>query len=630
MQLLSVLPLTHVPRLEPQVYTYFTLAEGLPRGSVVLVPLGQREVEAVVVNREPISPAKKLELKRTTFQLRPISRAIVNQPVIDQPTLELLSRAAAKFAGALSLYAKVALPPKLFKKLKNIPDLEWPSIDKAEPLGHNSTFSGADRITKVINLVKKTISKNQKAQVLIVVSWRERLNVWQAAFNKTGLEVSAFDARAGARKRWHLMAELTSGRCQVLLGARSAIFLPLPRLALVVIDEAQSDGHLAFDQQPYYDARILSELKAKIQGADFILAAPFPPLLAQTTHTHTPFKAKFEAVRPPLAPEIFSPAASTAIASALQRRQKVLLYLNRRGVAPLRVCRRCGYVPRCPKCALPFAYHMVPSPTLLCHSCGQKIAAFELCPQCRRDYLKPIGIGTQALEKTVKARWPAVPCFRLDADTAPNARTKADILANFNQTPGAAVILGTAAIFSVNQPVALAVAPQIDLDLYFPSYRSTEETFLTIGKLYDLTSEQLIVQTLTPEAGIFTLAKAQNIDLFLKRERQVRLALGFPPAVEIAKITLSGPDFAKTLNSAREQRAKLTTLKAFFERQKPGVTADLDIVGPLQGFHGKKPGSFEFSLILKIPPSTAVIRDQLLEIIHPRARLKIDPPDLLA
>lgn len=636
MNLVTVIPLTKIPCPEPQTYTYFS-SLATPLGGIVLAPLGRRTLPALVCEVSPFSLSKKTTLRQAQFTLKSISKVLVPWPVVDQTTLQFILAASETLATSLGLIAKLCVPTALLTRRKLASPFQWPThLQKNEsPFDYRVIF-GPQRIEKITEFVTTRL-KDPLAQVLILTPSIERLNFWQTGLARFQETIGAYSSSRSAGQRLAVASASASGSIRLIIGTRGAVFLAIPRLSLIIIDEETNDGHRSWDSQPLYNVRDLANLKARLSGAAFVAAAPYPSIQSSylaTERTGTPLRTPVRIEQLSQLPErigewpIFMPSVEKTIGATLAQYEKVIVYLNRRGEAPLTVCRVCGFVPRCPACRLPLTRHQNDhgSSYFLCHMCGQELTLPLRCPKCTAGDFKVLGIGTQTLEARCRTLWPNINLWRLDAETG---QERAVILKQFDAVSGPAILMGTATVLNYSGRVALAVAPRIDTDALFPSYDAQEQTFLRIGKLTELATKGVIVQTITPNLGVLRLAMNHDYNTFYSREIQMRATLGFPPVVNLMKATFTARRPEKANEVAHAVAEKLKTGLAFWQRQHP-EPPEISILGPLRGYQAFAKGLYSASIILKFQPKENDLQRYLLGFIPGDWRIEINPSNILA
>ncbi|MDQ3066695.1 MAG: primosomal protein N' [Actinomycetota bacterium] len=360
---------------------------------------------------------------------------------------------------------------------------------------------------------------------------------------------------------------IVAGEAPIVVGARSAVFAPVPRLGLVCIDE-EHDSSYKQESDPRYDARTVAAKRAAFEGAVAVYGSA------------TPRPESWEALeRLELGPRLGAPMPSVRIVD-LRREAgyplsapllaelgkiaehggKAILLLNRRGVAPAIHCRACGLSRRCSLCDVSLTLHG--DSRLHCHHCGCSEAVPEACPSCGSSELARIGAGTQRLEAELAKRVPELELIRLDADTAAKAGAMRDALDRF-AAADRAVLIGTQMVAKGHHFPGVSLAAVVDADtgLAIPDFRAEERTFQLVTQLAGRSGRdapgKVIVQTFQPDATPLRYAARHDVAGFLTEELGRRRELGYPPFRHLISIVATGADAAAPERLLRELNGAL-------------------------------------------------------------------------
>ncbi|HLB03538.1 MAG TPA: primosomal protein N' [Gaiellaceae bacterium] len=341
------------------------------------------------------------------------------------------------------------------------------------------------------------------------------------------------------------------GDARVVVGARSAVFAPVQRLGLVVVDE-EHDASYKQESDPRYDARTVAAKRAALEGAVAVYgsATPRPESWARLERLELPSRigAPMPTVRlVDLRREAGYPLSAPLLAelSALEERGgRGILLLNRRGVSGAIHCRACGRSRRCRSCDVALTLHG--DERLHCHHCGFSERLPESCPECGSVELARIGAGTQRLESELAKRLPGLERIRLDADTSRRPGALRDALEAF-ASARAAVLIGTQMVAKGHHFPGVAVAAVVDADtgLAFPDFRAEERTFQLVTQLAGRSGRDapgvVLVQTFQPDATPLQYAARHDVAGFLAQELARREELGYPPFRHLVALVVSGP-----------------------------------------------------------------------------------------
>lgn len=380
----------------------------------------------------------------------------------------------------------------------------------------------------------------------------------------------------GARRRvWRALA---AGTAQVVVGARSALFLPLPRLGLVVVDEAH-DGAFKQEEGVHYHGRDVAAVRARLEGVPLVLASATPSLetlenVARGRYRRLALPDRHGAAglpevtlvdlrrAPPERGRWLAPPLVAAIEAALGQGEQALLFLNRRGYAPLTLCRACGARIRCPDCAAWMVEHRL-ARLLRCHHCGRAEPVPEACPACGAEgSLVACGPGVERVAEEVAQRWPEARTAIVTSDTV---RSAAEAAALFGRVEEGEldILVGTQMLAKGHDFPHLTVVGVVDADLGLDGgdLRAGERCFAQLQQVAGRAGRaqrlgRVFVQTHQPEAPLMQALAAHDRDAFLAAERAARRAAGMPPFGRLAAVILSAEDEARLASAARLLRAR--------------------------------------------------------------------------
>ena len=360
---------------------------------------------------------------------------------------------------------------------------------------------------------------------------------------------------------------IASGEAAVVVGARSAVFAPVPSLGVICIDE-EHDSSYKQESDPRYDARTVAAKRASLEGAVAIFgsATPRPESwerlerlelggrIATSLPTVKVVDLRREAGYPLSAPLL------KELGGIAERGGRAILLLNRRGVAPAIHCRACGATRRCPNCDVALTLHGDTS--LRCHHCGHAETLGETCPACGSSELARIGAGTQKLERELAKQVPELEVIRLDADAIEKPEQLRDALERFARAERA-VLVGTQMVAKGHHfpGVELAAVVDADMGLGLPDFRAEERTFQLLTQLAGRSGRdapgRVIVQTFQPDARAVAYAARHDVQGFLDGELERRRALGYPPFQHLVRIVVTGPELADAMRALEELKAGL-------------------------------------------------------------------------
>lgn len=359
---------------------------------------------------------------------------------------------------------------------------------------------------------------------------------------------------------WRL---LWRGERRVAVGARSAIFAPVRDLGVIVVDEEHDTGYKN-GEAPRYHARDLALVRARLEGARYVLGSATPSLdsVARVgsglVRVDLPIRVRSRPLPPvtlvdlrtaPLVPRTgavpWSEALDQAVAATLAQGDQVLLLLNRRGFASFLQCRSCGAVPECTRCSISLTLHRAPS-ALRCHYCDLRVPVPEACAECGHPVQAARGVGTQQLEALVAERMPGARIARMDLDTTGGRWAHHRILGAVARGE-VNVLLGTQMIAKgIDLPeVTLVGVVDADLALHLPDFRAAERTFQLLAQVAGRAGRgdrggRVIIQTRQPGHHALVHSITHDVEGFLAQERMLRESPPYPPVVSLVNLVVSG------------------------------------------------------------------------------------------
>jgi primosomal protein N' (replication factor Y) len=404
------------------------------------------------------------------------------------------------------------------------------------------------------------------------------------------------------------------GEAQVVLGSRSAVFAPIPRLGLICLDEEGSAAYKQ-DRTPRYEAGWVARRLAEVSGARLVAGSATPSVvtfhdaargeiaLAKMTRRVHGSDAEVELVdmrdeaasgnRQPLSRRLLEVVDRT-----LTNEEQVILYLNRRGMSTFVLCRDCGKSVQCLGCSVALVQH-AEIDGLVCHYCGYSRAMPSVCDHCGSRNIRGMGMGTQRLESMVKKLWPQARVLRLDSDAARGPDSYFEIWETFSERR-ADVLVGTQMVTrGLDLPAVTCVGVvDADLPLHFPDYRSAENTFSLVVQVAgragrDGRSAHVVVQTSNPDHYSLRCAATGDYEGFYAAELPARTAFLFPPFAELTVLTRTDREDAKAAASAREAAEALAA-----GLLKEGIDG-IRVMGPAPAFIHRLRGEYRWQVTLK-------------------------------
>ena len=406
----------------------------------------------------------------------------------------------------------------------------------------------------------------------------------------------------------------------VVIGVRSSVFLPFGKLGIVIVDEEHETSYKS-DSMPKYHAREVAVHLAEMTDACVVMGSATPSLEANYRAQQGIYKKYVlsERIGDAVLPEvqivdmrqelaggnssIFSRHLETAIADRLEKRQQVMLFLNRRGISGFVSCRACGYVMKCPHCDVSLSEHRQ---KMVCHYCGYEEPKPSVCPKCQSRYLFGFKAGTQQVEDSLRLRFPEARILRMDADTTKKKDDYEKILAVFANRD-ADILIGTQMIVKGHDFPGVTLMGVLAADLSFlaADYRSGERTFQLLVQAVGRAGRgsvagEAVIQTYQPDHYSVVYAAKQDYDGFYQEEMAYRKLLGYPPAAHMLAVLFTGKNEKETLFWAEQMLSML--------RRQTRERKDLVIIGPAPASIGRINDMFRQIAYFKSPDETLLMR----------------------
>ena len=430
---------------------------------------------------------------------------------------------------------------------------------------HGVTSSGKTEI--YIHLIQKAINEHKQVlyllpEIALTVQITERL---KAVFgNRLGIYHSKY-SDAERVEIWK--KQLSSNPYDVILGARSAVFLPFHRLGLVIIDEEHEQSFKQQDPAPRYHARSAATVLAQMYaGAKTLLGTATPSMESYYNAKHGKYgfvelSRRYKDIQLPSIEVVdmkdlyrrkmvsgpFSPRLLSAVRGALERGEQAILFQNRRGFAPMIECRQCGWVPKCPNCDISLTYHKSMN-YLSCHYCGYTMKVPEVCPCCESKDIRGRGYGTEKIEDEIRSIFPEARIARMDLDTT-HTRNAYERLINDFSTGKNNLLIGTQMVTKGLDFGKVSVVGILNADsmLNYPDFRAYEQAFMMMSQVSGRAGRkgkrgEVILQTKTPDLPVIQYVVHNDYPTFFKELLDERREFHYPPFYHLVYVYLKHRD----------------------------------------------------------------------------------------
>jgi primosomal protein N' (replication factor Y) len=584
----------------------------------------------------------ELEFLKTVFDaggipLKALSSAFSNSPYLVKKWIKkgvLESKDVAVFRNPSGkIMFPPTPPPELSQQQKTVLSEIQPRLEKggfSTCLLHGVTGSGK---TEVYQRAIEHVNRLGRQAILMVPEIALVVYMEGMFRSRLGNRMAVFHSGLGQGERYDQWIRMAKGEVDLVIGARSALFSPLPRLGLIIVDE-EHDISYKQEEGPRYQARDAAVVRGKMEKVLVILGSGTPSIQSfqnASTGRYQLLSMPDRVESRPL-PDmqvvdmkgvleknkkngVISPNLKEALDRNYAEGKQAILFLNRRGFNRVYLCRFCGEAVRCVNCDMSLIHHLKKD-HLACHYCGFHIPRKNTCPSCGRQGMRAYGFGTERLEQELKEIYPKRGVARMDRDSTRRKGHAFKILKKFGRNE-IDILVGTQMITKgYDFPnVTLVGVIAADLSLGFPDFRAGERTFQILSQVAGRAGRgdkrgTVIVQTFNPEHYAITAAENHDFRTFFEKEKALREQLGYPPFSYLACLKFQGNNAnAATTMAERMGREILEILKKWPKRGK-----DIQILGPAEAPLSKLKGKYRWQILIKC--GKAVLLHYLLEEVQ--------------
>ena len=642
---LVVSPLSYTGKVQEFTYQY-DLA--LPVGTIVEVPLGRRKSLAVV----------RKTVNRPDFATKSVLRVIAVPP-LPLYLIELAEWMGPYYASSLSAVWSTLLPTGLTKKRRDqaartiaaaqgLPDFAL-TTEQAAALADIRTdarstqlidgVTGSGKTRIYLELAAEALAAGRSVIVLVpeITLTPQLVGQFENAFGDIVISTHSRLTEADRHRRWTAAtAALQQQQPRVIVGPRSSLFLPAYKPGLIVIDECHETSYKQ-EQNPRYDAITTAAKLANLTGARLVLGSATPALRelvlaregkighvrltkraggqAQPTATVVDLRQKDLLTTS----KFISQPLLDMLTETLAEGRQSLLFINRRGSASSQLCGDCGIASLCPNCRLPLTFH-ADLLRLICHHCNFRRAPVAICPECGGSNLRYLGGGTKRIEAEIERLYPEARIARLDRDASDLAHIQA-VYAGL-QNGDIDILIGTQMVAKGLDLPRIDTIGVVSADtmLHLPDFTAAERTYGLLAQVSGRAGRgdhpgRVVIQTYTPDHPAIVAAATANPEAMLTTELAERKELGYPPYINLLKLTYA----AATREEAQDVTAKLaTTLKS-----RPGLT----VVGPAPAFLETLHNKYYWQIAVKSSRRSSLV--EVARSIPDTWTADLDPSNLL-
>jgi primosomal protein N' (replication factor Y) len=445
---------------------------------------------------------------------------------------------------------------------------EYESGVRTNYLLHGVTGSGKTEV--YMDIIAHVISKGKQV-ILLIPEIALTYQTVQRFYKRFGERITIMNSKMSQGERFDQSLRARNGEIDIIIGPRSALFTPFQKLGLIIIDEEHESSYKS-ETTPKYHAIWVAGKRAELTGSSVILGSATPSIetflqvqegkmklysLTKRAKEASPPTVWIVDLREELKRKnksIFSEQLRALILDRLNKKEQIMLFINRRGYAGFVSCRSCGYVMKCPHCDISLTSHN--NGSMICHYCGYSEKQPGNCPSCSSKYIAAFGTGTQKVEELVKKEFPQARVLRMDTDTTKNKGGHEEILAAFAEHR-ADILVGTQMIVKGHDfpKVTLVGIIAADLSLYTGDFRASERTFQLLCQAAgragrDVLPGEVVIQTYHPEHYSITTAAEGNYKDFFEQEILYRKLMQYPPVAHMLLALITSKDEEKVDKAA--------------------------------------------------------------------------------
>lgn len=502
--------------------------------------------------------------------------------------------------------------------------------------------TGSGKTEVYMNLVSEVLKRGESAIMLVpeISLTPQMIERFKGRF---GTDVALFHSKLSQGERFDEWFRIKKGEARLVVGARSAIFLPLQKLGIIIIDEEHENSYKS-EQNPKYHTKEVAEFLSNIKGCKYVLGSATPSIesyyealegelrLVEINNrvSNKPLPdMELVDMREELKTRnlsLLSRKLYNEIKETLERKEQIILFLNRRGFSSFVSCRSCGYVFKCPECDISMTYHK--NGYLICHYCGRAQREQKICPKCASKYVKFFGAGTQRVEEEVHKYFPNARILRMDVDTTRGKDSHERIYNSFKNGEGD-ILIGTQMVSKGLdfKNVTLVGVLAADISLNIPDYRSAERTYQIITQVAGRAGRgdkkgRVIVQTYTPNNQSLHYALENDYGSLYNEEIEIRKKMHYPPFCTIFLINVLSKDEEKLKEFMTKANYQLRSLLEKYDA--------IQILGPVPCIISKIRDNYRWQIIIKGDLSEDIkikIKDMLYELnksVYNEIRVSMD------
>ncbi len=527
------------------------------------------------------------------------------------------------------LYKEVEKTEKL--KLNDEQEKAYEKIEQAIEKQKNSQFllfgvTGSGKTEIYMQAIEKAISKG-KTSIMLVPEISLTPQMVERFMSRFGKEkIAVLHSKLSIGERYDAWQKIASGKINIVIGARSAIFAPIQNIGVIIIDE-EHDSSYQSEMTPKYHAKEVAQILAKENLCPLILGSATPEIgtfyktnkgeielleLKKRANNSSLPAVEIIDLREELQNgnrSMLSVKLQEAIKENLEKKQQTILFLNRRGYSTFVMCRDCGYTVKCKNCNITMTYHLKQD-KLKCHYCGYEEKKVTVCPACKSTNIRYFGTGTQKLEQEVQKLFPNATTIRMDVDTVSKKNSHEEILNRFKEE-NIDILIGTQMVVKGHHfpKVTLVGVIAADSSLNIEDFRANERTFQILTQVAGRAGREklqgkVLIQTYNPDSLAIEQAKQQDYKEFYESEIPIRKQLKYPPFCDIIVIGFSSEKEQEVIKQAKKV---YEYLKNRIITEKIGILLYSPVPAPIDKIKNK----YRWRMIIK-----CIYNEQINTLLH--------------
>ncbi len=597
----------------------------LKTGQIVEIPFRNKKVQAVVekiTKTTPVAPSR----------LKEITKLFTDEVLFIPEQFKLASWLSQYYHVSLGLIIKSMLPSipkrKIKTKVKNLLSSEFTAKKIKLPNLKQQNYFQYSEASQEVDFIYSLLQSSKEQSLIIIPDLFQLARAGEYIDKRLKEKTVVIHSGLNKNQFFNIWLKILTGEAKIIIGTRQAVFLPFKKLENIIIKDEASDDLKQWDQNPRYDARTTAEqLIVFHKQTKLITLSPAPRMKTfklikdKKINLITPKNSVIKKTIVSLRDEtrsgnysLISYQLEQAILDAKEKKQKVALYLNRRGVASSVLCSNCGYIFNCPHCLLPLPLHSAGQ--LKCHHCDYKTGMLPKCPNCGGVKFKFSGQGTEKLAEELKKLWPGVKVLRLDKDN--ETQNDSSKIEQYD------ICLGTDILFKKLKAEDIGLVGILLMDnlLFIPNYQAKERLWQILQQISNFTAgtinQQLILQTFSPENPLFELWQANQNDKFYQDELTDRKELNYPPFSQITKLIYQSNSQKDVQNNTNQLYQKLTN-------KAKSIRLNTQISEPQSVYTSRIRGRWRQVIIIR----ANTLIDPLLELVPENWLIDVDPINLI-